>query len=91
MKVLEISDELYARLRNCVVDPFDDTPESVVGRLIDIVDKAKSRLSPWDPQKEDLLQHEDSQQHEQSQQQEDTQEAEHMPLDHWKKQVEQAL
>ena len=91
MKVLEISDELYARLRNCVVDPFDDTPESVVGRLIDIVDKAKSRLSPWDPQNEDSPQHKESQQPEQSQQQEDTQEAEHTPRDNWKKQVEPVL
>ena len=48
MKKIEISDELYVRLRNCVIDPFDDTPESVIIRLIDIVDKAKSRLSPWD-------------------------------------------
>jgi len=48
MKVIQISDELYNRLKNCIVDPFDDTPESVVGRLIDIVDKSKSRCSSWD-------------------------------------------
>ena len=48
MKVIQIPDELYDRLKNCIVDPFDDTPESVVGRLIDIVDKSKSRCSSWD-------------------------------------------
>ena len=48
MKDIQVSDELYDRLKNCVVDPFDDTPESVIGRLIDIADKAKSRWSPLD-------------------------------------------
>ncbi len=48
MRNIQISDELYDRLKNCIVDPFDDTPESVVGRLIDIVDKSKSRCSSWD-------------------------------------------
>jgi|GEM_PF-1019322 len=48
MKVIQVSDELYDRLKSCVVDPFDDTPESVIGRLIEIVDKAKSRWSPLD-------------------------------------------
>ena len=48
MKVMQISDELYDRLKSCIADPFDDTPESVVGRLVDIVDKSKSRCSSWD-------------------------------------------
>ena len=48
MKVIQVSDELYGRLRNCIVDPFDDNPESVIGRLIDIVDKTKSRCSSGD-------------------------------------------
>ena len=48
MKVIQISDELYDRLKNCIVDPFDDTPESVIGRLVDIVDKSKSACSSWD-------------------------------------------
>ena len=48
MKVIQIPDELYERLKNCVVDPFDDTPESVISRLIDITDKAKSSWSPLD-------------------------------------------
>ena len=53
MKVIEISDELYDKLKNSVVDPFDDTPESVISRLIDIVDKAKSRWSLWDAHEEE--------------------------------------
>lgn len=52
MKAIQVSDELYDRLKNCIVDPFDDTPESVVGRLIDIVDKSKSRCSSWDAEED---------------------------------------
>jgi hypothetical protein len=48
MKTVQISDELYDRLKSCIVDPFDDTPESVITRLIDIVDKSKNRCSSWD-------------------------------------------
>ena len=48
MKAIQVSDELFDRLKNCVVDPFDDTPESVISRLIEIVDKAKSKWSPLD-------------------------------------------
>ena len=48
MKIIRIPDELYERLKNCVMDPFDDTPESVISRLIDITDKAKTNWSPLD-------------------------------------------
>ena len=48
MKTIEISDELFDRLKMCVVDPFDDTPDTVICRLIDIVDKGKSAWSSWD-------------------------------------------
>jgi hypothetical protein len=50
MKTIEISEELCERLKMCVVDPFDDTPDSVINRLIDIVEKAKSNCSAWDVQ-----------------------------------------
>ena len=52
MKVIEISDELYDRLKTFVVDPFDDTPEIVLGRVVDIVDKAKSKWISWDAEEE---------------------------------------
>ena len=52
MKVIEISDELYERLKAFVVDPFDDTPEIVLGRVVDIVDKAKSKWTSWDAEAE---------------------------------------
>jgi predicted CopG family antitoxin len=55
MKVIQLSDEVYERLKNCVVDPFDDTPESVISRLVDIVDKAKSTWSSWDAHAEDTI------------------------------------
>lgn len=48
MRTFRVSDELYEQLKTYVVDPFDDTPEAVIGRLIDIVDKAKSRWSPFE-------------------------------------------
>lgn len=48
MKTIQISDELFDEMKNLVVDPFDDTPDSVIGRLIQIVKKAKSRWSPLD-------------------------------------------
>lgn len=53
MKAIKISDELFDRLKNCVLDPFDDTPENVISRLVDIVDKAKSASSSWDAVEED--------------------------------------
>ena len=56
MKVIEISDELYEKLKNCVVDPFDDTPEFVISRLIDTVEKAKDRWCSWDADAEDAEQ-----------------------------------
>ena len=48
MRTVKISDELFDELKGLVVDPFDDTPDTVIGRLIDIVKKAKSRWSPLD-------------------------------------------
>ncbi len=48
MKTIQISDELYDKLKSFVVDPFDDTPESVIGRLLDITDKAKSKWTAWE-------------------------------------------
>jgi len=52
MRTCKVSDELYEQLKSFVVDPFDDTPEAVIGRLIEIVNKAKSRWSPFEEEKE---------------------------------------
>lgn len=52
MKTIEISEELSDRLKAFVVDPFDDTPEVVIGRVLDIADKAKSKWISWDAQAE---------------------------------------
>lgn len=46
MKTIEISDELFDELKSFVVDPFDDTPDAVIARLVEIVNKAKRRWSP---------------------------------------------
>lgn len=43
MRTFRVSEELYEQLKGFVVDPFDDTPEVVIGRLIEIVSKAKDR------------------------------------------------
>lgn len=48
MRMFRISDELYEQLKRFIVDPFDDTPEVVIQRLIEIVDKARSRWSPFE-------------------------------------------
>lgn len=52
MKTIQISEELYDRLKTFVVDPFDDTPEIVLGRVVDIADKAKSKWISWDAEEE---------------------------------------
>ena len=48
MKAINVSDEIYEKLKGFVVDPFDDSPEVVIGRVVDIANKAKSRWSPFD-------------------------------------------
>ena len=47
MKRLEISDEVYESLKAFVVDPFSDTPNAVLMRLIHIANKAQNRWSPF--------------------------------------------
>lgn len=46
MRTIEVSDELFEQLKGFVVDPFDDTSEAVIARLVNIVNKAKNRWSP---------------------------------------------
>ena len=48
MKAINVSDEIYEKLKDFVVDPFDDSPEVVISRVVDIANKAKSRWSPFD-------------------------------------------
>jgi hypothetical protein len=48
MKTFKVSDEVYEQLKSFVTDPFDDTPEVVIGRLIEIANKAKDRWSPFE-------------------------------------------
>ncbi len=53
MKVLHISDELYDRLQEFAVDPFEDSPAFIINRLMEILEKAKSGGWPADGQNED--------------------------------------
>ena len=53
MRMFKVSDELYEQLKSFVVDPFDDTPDAVIGRLIEIVNKAKSRWSPFEEEQQE--------------------------------------
>lgn len=53
MRTVKISDDLYEQLKCLVVDPFDDTPEIVISRLIEIVNKAKGRWCPFDEDAEE--------------------------------------
>lgn len=48
MRTFKVSEEMYEQLKTFVVDPFDDTPEVVIGRLIEIVNKAKDRWLPFE-------------------------------------------
>ncbi len=43
MKTLQVSDEVYDKLMTFVVDPFEDTAESVISRLVEIGDKARQQ------------------------------------------------
>lgn len=58
MRMFKVSDELYEQLKSLVVDPFDDTPDAVIGRLIEIVNKAKSRWSPFEEEQQEEQQEE---------------------------------
>ena len=49
MKTLHINDDVYDKLKSFVVDPFDDTPNAVLLRLIDIASKAQSRWCAFTP------------------------------------------
>ena len=49
MRTFKVSDQTYEQLKSFIVDPFDDTPEVVLGRLIEIVNKARDRWSPFEP------------------------------------------
>lgn len=64
MKMLKISDEIYERLKQFVTDPFDDTPDAVIHRLIDIANKAKLRWSPFDEKRPGSLSAQEEELHE---------------------------
>ena len=49
MRTLQISDELFDKLKDFVVDPFEDTPEVILDRIMGIMDKAKQNWSPQTP------------------------------------------
>ncbi len=51
MRTFRVSDQMYEQLKSFIVDPFDDTPELVIGRLIEIVNKAKARWAPFEAPK----------------------------------------
>ena len=53
MKYLRLSDELFDRLKDFVVNPFEDTPDIVIHRLIEISHQAKKRWSPFEDDTED--------------------------------------
>jgi hypothetical protein len=49
MRTFRVSDQVYEQLKTFIIDPFDDTPELVIGRLIEIVNKAKARWASFEP------------------------------------------
>jgi hypothetical protein len=48
MRAFQVSDELYEQMKRFIVDPFDDTPDVVIQRLIEIADKARNHWSPFE-------------------------------------------
>jgi hypothetical protein len=53
MNQVAISNELYEQLKSFIVDPFDDTLEIVIARLITITNKARSRWPELRPAEEE--------------------------------------
>jgi len=49
MRTFKVSDQMYEQLKSFIVNPFDDTPEVVLARLIAIVNKARDHWSPFEP------------------------------------------
>jgi hypothetical protein len=49
MKAIQLSDEVYDKLKSYIVDPFEDSPEFVIRRLMEIADKARNMWSSWEP------------------------------------------
>ena len=45
MKTLQVSDEVYLKLLEFVVDPFEDTADVVISRVTEIAKKAKDQYS----------------------------------------------
>jgi hypothetical protein len=43
VKQVTLSDEVFEQLKNFIVDPFDETIETVISRLITITCKARDR------------------------------------------------
>lgn len=55
MKNLQITDEAYEALKTFIIDPFDDSPEKVIVRLMDIVNKARQRWSPFEEEEAEAV------------------------------------
>lgn len=49
MKQVTVSDEVFEQLKNFIVDPFDETIETVICRLITITTKARDRWLNLNP------------------------------------------
>lgn len=53
MKTLQVSDEVYQKLMTFVVDPFEDTAETVITRLVEIGDKARQQYGRLEARRRD--------------------------------------
>ena len=45
---IKIQNETYERLKSFIADPFDDTPDAVLSRLMEIAEKAQQRCSTFE-------------------------------------------
>ena len=48
MKTLKVRDEVYENLKSFIIDPFEDNADTVLQRLMDIAEKAKSQCHGFD-------------------------------------------
>lgn len=48
MKTLRVNDEVYENLKSYIIDPFEDSADTVLQRLMDIAEKAKNQCQGFE-------------------------------------------
>ena len=48
MKTLNVTEEVYEKLKSYIIDPFEDSADTVLQRLMDIAEKAKAQCNGFE-------------------------------------------